>query len=281
LYWGIFGLASGVSPKLYSSRPRNPATTIASAWPALDTISLNTTSSQINSVLNGNYGYRVLDATANSSVAAFQANAGNTSSYNYQVATPGATDFGSTPQTTAGGVTYGGVVGTQDLWPAETLNGIYSPQGSGGYSTGALLAATLTTTLGPDAYTGKYLDPDTQAYQYLYPNASAGYYIGYLTPSDANSRVIGGNVPLANRGIALSYNGVALTNSNIQNGRYTAWVYNRILKPQSGLTGLQLTFANALRDRITNFDATAGGGLKNDATFLVKRSSDGGLVTPK
>jgi len=186
-----------------------------------------------------------------------------------------------TPQTTASGVTYGGVVGTQDLWPAETLNGIYSPQGSGGYSTGALLAAALTTTLGSDAYKGKYLDPDTQTYQYLYPNATAGYYIGYVTPSDANSRVIGGNVPVANRGIALSYNGVALTNPNIQNGRYTAWVYNRILKPQSGLTGLQLTVANALRDRITNFDATAGGGLKNDAAFLVKRSTDGGLVTPK
>ncbi len=96
LYWGIFGLVSGVSPKLYSSRPRNPITTIASAWPTLDTISLNTTSSQINSVLNGNYGYRVLDSTTHSSVAAFQTNTANTSSYYYQVATPGTTDFGST-----------------------------------------------------------------------------------------------------------------------------------------------------------------------------------------
>ena len=96
LFWGIFGLRSGVSPQLYSSRQRNPLTTIATAWPALDTISLNTTSSQINSVLNGNYGYRVLDATANSAVAAFQSNTANTSSYNYQVATAGTTDFGST-----------------------------------------------------------------------------------------------------------------------------------------------------------------------------------------
>jgi len=96
LFWGIFGLSSGVSPQIYGSRQRNPPITVATAWPALDTISLNTTASQINSVLNGNYGYRVLDATANSAVAAFQSNAANTSSYNYQVASAGTTDFGST-----------------------------------------------------------------------------------------------------------------------------------------------------------------------------------------
>jgi hypothetical protein len=189
----------------------------------------------------------------------------------------------STAQTTSGNLVYGGVVGTQDLWPAETVGGVFSPLGSGGYTTGALLAATLTTTLGPDAYHGKYLDDsvDPPVYQYLYPNATAGYYVGYVTPSDANSRVIGGSVPLANRGVALSYNGVALTNANVQNGSYTAWVYNRILKPQSGLTGNKLTFANALRDQIFNVDATSGGGLFNDINFKVKRSTDGGLVTPK
>lgn len=187
----------------------------------------------------------------------------------------------STAQTTSGGLTFGGVVGTHELWPAETVSGISSPLGSGGFSSGALLASHLTVTLGPDAYKGKYDDGGSTAY--LYPNATAGYYIGYVTPGDAANGVLGGNgvVPEANRGVALTYNGVALTNDNVKNGKYTAWLYNRILKPQTGLTGLKLTFANALRDQIRNVDATAGGGLKDDESFKVLRSTDGGLVTPK
>jgi hypothetical protein len=74
---------------------------------------------------------------------------------------------------------------------------------------------------------------------------------------------------------------VALTNENVRSGRYTAWLYNRILKPQSGLTGLKLTFADALRDQIKNVDAPAGGGIFDDASVLVKRYTDGGFVVKK
>jgi len=188
-----------------------------------------------------------------------------------------------TGTTTASGITYGGTVTSQALWPAETISNIFSPIGNGGFSSGALVAQNLTVTLGSDAYKGKYFDEDSQSYQFLYPNATAGYYIGYATPGDTANGLLGGNgvVPVANRGVALKYNGVDLTNANIQNGRYTAWLYNRILKPQSGLAGLQLTFANALRDQIKNTDAPSGGGLFNDASFKVQRFTDGGLVTPK
>lgn len=197
---------------------------------------------------------------------------------------PSFTSPGGTAQTTTSGITYGGVVGSHALWPAETVNAIFSPLGSGGFSSGALVAQHLTVTLGPDAYKSKYYDDDTESFQFLYPNATAGYYIGYVTPGDAANRILGGNgvIPLANRGVALSYNGVALTNDNVNNGKYTAWLYNRILKPQSGLTGSKLVFANALRDRIKNFDAPTGGGLfDNPATFKVRRTTDGGLVVPR
>lgn len=190
----------------------------------------------------------------------------------------------STAQTTgSGGIVYGGVVGSHALWPEETVSGIYSPTGSGGFSSGALVAQHLTVTLGPDAYKGKYFDEDTETNQFLYPNATAGYYIGYVTPGDAQNRILGGNgvVPEGSRGVALSYNGVALTDDNVRNGRYTAWLYNRIIKPTSGLTGFKLTFANALRDRVKNFDAPSGGGLFDDASFKVRRTTDGGLVVPK
>jgi len=188
-----------------------------------------------------------------------------------------------TGTTTTSGITYGGTVNSHQLWPVATQPGTFAvPLGSGGYNSGANLAAPLTAVLSAPVYRGDYLD-DEGAPQSLYPSATAGYYIGYLTPGDANNRVLGANgvVPLANRGVALTYNGVALTNANVRSGRYTAWLYNRILKPTSGLTGDKLTFANALRDQIKSVDAPAGGGIFDDASVLVKRYTDGGFVVKK
>ena len=187
-------------------------------------------------------------------------------------------------RTTASGITYGGTVSSHQLWPVNQQQGTFPvPLGSGGYSSGALLAENLTVTLGPDAYKNKYFDDELGDFTFQYPDATAGYYIGYLTPGDANNRVLGANnvIPPASRGIALKYNGVDLTDANVRSGKYTAWLYNRILKPQSGLAGLKLTFANALRDQIRNVDAPSGGGLFDDASFKVFRSTDGGLVIPK
>jgi hypothetical protein len=187
-------------------------------------------------------------------------------------------------RTTASGITYGGTVSSHQLWPVNQQQGTFPvPLGSGGYSSGALLAENLTVTLGPDAYKNKYFDDELGDFTFQYPDATAGYYIGYLTPGDANNRVLGANnvIPPASRGIALKYNGVDLTDANVRSGKYTAWLYNRILKPQSGLTGVKLTFANALRDQIRNVDAPFGGGLFDDASFKVFRSTDGGLVIPK
>lgn len=181
-------------------------------------------------------------------------------------------------QTTASGIVYGGTAGSHILWPAETVSGIFSSEGSGGYNSGANLAPTLTVTLGPDAYKNK-IGPG----EYEYPNATAGYYIGYLTPGDANDRVLGQNgvIPAEHRGKALKYNGVELTTENIRNGKYTLWLYNRLVKPQSGLIGTKLAFADALRDQIRDTDAVVGGGIKNDSNFKVQRFTDGGLVVPR
>lgn len=190
--------------------------------------------------------------------------------------------------TTTSGITYGATATSHILWPAETVSGIFSDEGSGGYNAGAELAPILTVHLGPDAYKGRYLDEESEV-QYLYPNALGGYYIGYLTSADGNPRVLGihavtevdqGIIPAEYRGKKLKYNGVEFTNANVQTGKYTAWLYNRIIKPTSGLEGLKLNFANQLRDQIRDIDATTSG-LFNDSTFKVKRSTDGGLVLPK
>ncbi|HVJ47257.1 MAG TPA: hypothetical protein VM511_12765 [Luteolibacter sp.] len=192
----------------------------------------------------------------------------------------------------------GGTVDSHALWPAEEFSGIASEIGNGGFNSGANLAAALTVTLSANAYKGRYYNPDggedgTGAFENLYDNATAGYYIGYLTPGDANPRVLGVNSsgvdnqptrPAGTRGVALKYNGVALTTDNVKNGQYTAWLYNRLLTPTSWpLVGSNTTqtFAYALRDQIKNVDAPAGGGIIDDATVKVRRLADGGLVIEK
>lgn len=189
-----------------------------------------------------------------------------------------------TGQTTSNSIISGGTSTNHVPWPVSQQPGdIPVIEGSGGYSSGANLAPVLTTTLSADAYKGAYsdVDPDTGDVinAYLYPAATNGYYIGYLTPGDANTRVLGADVPLASRGKALSYNGVELTTANVQSGRYTAWLYNRIIKP-SDLTGFKLAFANALVTQIRNTSATQGGGIL-ESTLNVQRFTDGGFVIKK
>ncbi|MCE9586908.1 MAG: hypothetical protein K8R57_01165 [Verrucomicrobia bacterium] len=189
-----------------------------------------------------------------------------------------------TGQTTTNGITYGGTSTNHVLWPESVQPGdIPVVVGSGGYNSGANLAPVLTTTLAEYAYKGSYsedVEGEVVTGQ-LYPNATNGYYIGYLTPGDASTRVLGSDntIPPASRGKALSYNGVELTTANVQSGRYTAWLYNRIIKP-SDLTGFKLAFANALVTRIKNTSATQGGGIL-ESSLNVQRFTDGGFVIKK
>lgn len=188
------------------------------------------------------------------------------------------------PQVTDQGITYGGLVGTQELWPVSFQPGeIPVLLGSGGYNSGANLAAALTLRLSENAIKGQYFDEDTQQNEFLYPDATEGYYVGYITPGDANNRLLGQNgvIPVASRGVAISLNGVELTTENVKSGTYTAWLYNRIIRPQTGLVGTKLAFALALRDQIRDVDAPAGGGLIDDETVKVRRFADGGFVIPK
>jgi hypothetical protein len=190
-------------------------------------------------------------------------------------------------QTTVSNITYGGTVTSHQPWPTNVQPGTFAvPLGAGGYNSGANLAAILTVALSSNAFKGTFVEFDEDLQQNvtnsLFPNATNGYYIGYVTPGDANNRVLGNNgvVPTNSRGVALSFNGVPLTTANVQSGRYTAWLYNRLIRDAS-LTGLKATFANALRDQIRTVDAVVGGGIIDDASFRVKRFTDGGIVVKK
>ncbi len=199
-------------------------------------------------------------------------------------------------QTQAGtGYKYGGTVNSQALWPVGTTPGGINSQveGNGGYTTANDLAPALTVTLGAGAYTldGNLTVGDGEP-------VVAGYYIGYVTPNDYLQRI----KPFG--GVLLKYNGVAYDEDddgsnlvNVQNGRYTAWIYNRVLRRAGTVTGaataftgytgggsatalLKGTFYTQLRDKIINVDATRGGGVKIDANFKVERGTDGGAVVP-
>jgi len=160
-----------------------------------------------------------------------------------------------------GGFTVGGTVSAHALWPVETVSGVSSQfAGNSGFSTGASLAPALTVTL------------NASVYQAENPSATAGYYLGYLTPGDADS------IAIPNGAVELKYNGVPYSQENVRQGKYTAWVYSHLLY-RSSLAGTKRQFADALANQIKTVDAVAGGGILID-TVKVQRFSEGGNVTP-
>ena len=98
LYWSVFSVRNGVSPVVYGSRARSAPGTVASPWPALSTTARAGTASAITAVLEEVGGYKGSDNTANSAVATLQTNFGGQASYNFQVGTPGTSDFSSVSQ---------------------------------------------------------------------------------------------------------------------------------------------------------------------------------------
>ena len=125
LFWGIFGeRPNGGNPIVYGSRERLNPDEPSVAWPALDLNGRNNIDSQINSVLSGIGGYRGSEATANSLVGTFQTNSGQASSYFFQVATPGTTDFGSLSQ-------WGSIEGSFGDGADGTVLDLYRIAGSG------------------------------------------------------------------------------------------------------------------------------------------------------
>ncbi len=160
-----------------------------------------------------------------------------------------------------GGFTVGGTVNAHVLWPVETVSGVSSQfAGNSGFTTGANLAPALTVTIGASVY------------QTENPSATAGYYLGYLTPGDADS------IAIPNGAVELKFNGVPYSQDNVRQGKYTAWVYSHLLY-RSSLSGVKRQFADSLADKIKTQDAVAGGGILID-TVKVQRFSEGGNVTP-
>lgn len=161
----------------------------------------------------------------------------------------------------AGGATVGGTVTSHALWPVETtFSGSSLFKGNSGASSGSTLAPYLTAVLGSNTYTAAD------------PNATAGFYISYLSEQDADT------VAIANGAVALKWNGVPYSRQAIQEGNYTFWGYEHLLY-RAATTGIFRQFGDTLALQIKTTDAGPAGQIFID-TMKVSRQSDGGVISP-
>jgi len=146
------------------------------------------------------------------------------------------------------------------LWPRETVSGVDSGfAGNSGYITGAELVPALSAVLDSGAYNTGGVTGST-----------AGYYIGYVTPSDAANAIAGG-------GVELKWNGVTYSTAAVQEGQYTAWLYTRVISDPD-LSGDAKDFSDSLKANIISTAGATSQGILI-GTMKVTRTVEGGLVS--
>jgi hypothetical protein len=163
-----------------------------------------------------------------------------------------------------------GVIGDIQLYPPETVNGISLPQGQGGESSGSSLRAFLTNTLSATA-AGEY------------NGATTAYLMAYLGVSDSNG-VISGQVAPNGNAVGLTWNGVAFSQTAVEQGQYTFWGYEHLdyvgnLDGNSG-TGGKLAFATNLKNGVAGSSSATLNPNVALGDMQVQRFSDGGNVQP-
>ena len=155
----------------------------------------------------------------------------------------------STPlqyETTVGTGTLANVITALNPFHANTVLGISFPIGHSGYSGGGALVTELNRAIDPSLST---------------------FTIGYLGRSDALT---------VTNGASLTYNGVAETSANIQNGTYTFWSYEHLMY-KSSLSGVTKNASDLLATQIHDADAASVGELISN--MQVGRTVEGGPVT--
>ncbi len=163
-----------------------------------------------------------------------------------------------------------GVIGDIKLYDPQIVNGISFPQGDGGESSGSSLRAFLTNTLSATA-AGEY------------NGAGTGYLITYLGVSDSNG-VISGQVAPNGNAVGLTWNGVAFSQTAVEQGQYTFWGYEHLgyvgNLDGNNTSGGKLFFANQVAaGLLAESDATISPNVKY-GNMAVSRASDGGNVSP-
>ena len=154
-----------------------------------------------------------------------------------------------------------GTVTALQPYPASTINGVNYAAGNGGESSGGTLRGYLTNTVNPSAVQNATGDN----------TYNAGYLVTYLGVSDFNA-VSGSGA------VALNYNGVAESQTTIEQGSYTFWGYEHLYY-KSSLTGIALTFAQSLTSQIKGSTSATLSPNVSVNDMQVQRSSDGGPIS--
>lgn len=146
-----------------------------------------------------------------------------------------------------------GTISAIAAYHAQTILGISYAAGHSGYSSGGTLATTLNTPIAAaarDSLNSKFA------------------LIAYFGKNDANG-VNGGNNNL-------TYNGVAYSDDNVREGKYTFWGYEHLMY-RSTVAGNTKTVADQIASQIKTTDAAASGVLLS--TMHVSRSTEGAVIT--
>lgn len=193
----------------------------------------------------------------------FRASFGSGSSY---------TDNGQTIQTGGTGATLTGLTLWPANWPLNTAPSIsWASAGHSGYVAGGDVGNVLKAT------GGQKLTLSGAAKPAGYINGtSTAYLVGYVGSADYSSAV----------GTKLTYNGVAQSIANVQNGSYSFWSFEHLYY-RGALADVQKQTADDIADKIYTADApTNGSGVTDnsgvtsdvagcliDSSFLVNKAT--------
>jgi hypothetical protein len=172
----------------------------------------------------------------------------------------------------------GGNITKMIFHPAKTLNGVSTPVGGGGESSGGVVASYMTNVI-----TDSTINDD-------YFLASTNYLIGYVSVADISSaRRTAGLRPLKYNGVEgrchdnASFTTLDAGYTNICNGSYPYWGYEFVTYDNTQITANGKNFADDIVTSIRSFASTNSIIAPNIklSDMKVERSADGGVLLNK
>jgi hypothetical protein len=169
-------------------------------------------------------------------------------------------------------------------WALNTNTAIsWAGTGHSGFVTGSELASVLES-----------IDPITSGgISIVNGPTSPGnvYVIGYLAPTDATTAETTGTSASNHGATPLTYNGVAYSQANVENGSYSLWGYEHSVYLTT-LGGDQQVAANNIADTVylttasyssalVSSTTTAAAGIIENSSVLFQRTAPGGVITQR
>lgn len=233
------------SPKLTGGRIVGIVPFVFTKNAGFPTTALNITSTQVQTLLNGNLILSALTGNPADTAKILAVGRDEDSGTRLQAFADSGFGINSSPKQFELLPVGGSPFSSSTPYPAQTVDGIAEPVGHSGYASGGTVATVLNT-----------------ATTFTNPR-----FVGYLGLND-NANVNGG----AN---ALKFNNVAYSTGTVEGGTYSFWGYEHLLY-RGTLTGVAQIAANAVATALFNGDAAVSGIVTS--AMKVHRNTDGGAI---